>query len=143
MAASGAEREAVSADRQRVDRGGGLLLTPSVPMEGDPEVHSLRPSWPQDSKHQVNHSQIRLGEKGVCVLGGSGYKQHRASGLSHQGPKWEEGKVLMGKGLDMYIHLMFCIDCWLGGRQMLETQRVLWCPQLLTSMMLMQKAESL
>ena len=52
-------------------------------------------------------------------------------------------KVLMGKGLDMYIHLMFYIDCWLGGRQMLETQHVLWCPQLLTSMMLMQKAESL
>ena len=113
-------------------------------MEGDPEVHSLRPSWPQDSRHQVDHSQIRLGEKGVCLWRvGSGCKQHRVSGLSYQGPKWEEGKVLMGKGLDMYIHLMFCIDCWLGGRQMLETQHVLWCPQLLTSMMLMQKAESL
>ena len=127
-----------------MDRGGGLLPTPSVPMEGDPEGHSLRPSWPQDSRHQVDHSQIRLGEKGVCLWRvGSGCKQHRVSGLSYQGPKWEEGKVLMGKGLDMYIHLMFCIDCWLGGRQMLETQHVLWCPQLLTSMMLMQKAESL
>ena len=83
-------------------------------MEGDPEVHSLRPSWPQDSKHQVNHSQIRLGRRG-CASGGrvQAAKQHRVSGLSYKGsgrpcsqmPKREEGKVLMGKGLDRYIHL--------------------------------------
>lgn len=98
------------------------------------KTNSLRPMGLQDSKHQAEHSQIRLGEKRAASCGGpgSGYTQcvsqcglwaeaPRGSGRPHfQMTKQEGEQVLSETGLNMEIHPALPAWCQAGARNLTQ-----------------------